>query len=87
MDDNIGAYCSLDQAGRRPTHELTTGEKEQLFLEAMSVRRRRLLDLEAGCWALLCLSQSLSQTLWNIELQSQSALLRESPASLPPAPA
>ncbi|KAL4443897.1 hypothetical protein ABPG75_011634 [Micractinium tetrahymenae] len=34
VDENIGAYCSLDQAGRRPTRELTTGEKEQLFLEA-----------------------------------------------------
>ncbi|KAL4449524.1 hypothetical protein ABPG77_007168 [Micractinium sp. CCAP 211/92] len=36
VDDNIGAYCSLDEGGRRPIRELTTGQKEQLFLEAMA---------------------------------------------------
>jgi len=37
VDDNIGAYCTLDASGKRPTKELTTAEKEQIFLEAMSV--------------------------------------------------
>ncbi|EFN52597.1 hypothetical protein CHLNCDRAFT_59756 [Chlorella variabilis] len=36
VDENIGEYCSLDKDGRRPDHELTTAEKEQLFLEAMA---------------------------------------------------
>lgn len=49
VDENISAYCSLDEGGRRPTRELTTGEKEQLFLEAMAVRRHRVLPCEAGC--------------------------------------
>lgn len=40
VDENIGEYCSLDKGGKRPQRELTTGEKEQLFLEAMMVRRR-----------------------------------------------
>lgn len=35
VDENIGEYCSLDKGGKRPQRELTTGEKEQLFLEAM----------------------------------------------------
>lgn len=39
MDDNIAAYCSLDKDGRRPDHELTLQEKEQLFIEAMAVSR------------------------------------------------
>ena len=38
MDDNVAEYCSLDKNGRRPQRELTLGEKEQLFLEAMMVR-------------------------------------------------
>jgi hypothetical protein len=37
VDDNIAAYCSLDKDGRRPDHELTLAEKEQLFIEAMAV--------------------------------------------------
>ncbi len=52
VDDNIGAYCSLDEGGRRPIRELTTGQKEQLFLEAMAVRRRSSLPGRAGCSAL-----------------------------------
>ena len=38
VDDNIGEYCTLDKSGKRPTKELTTAEKEQMFLEAMAVR-------------------------------------------------
>lgn len=34
-DSNINAYCSLDDAGKRLA-PLTLGEKEQLFLEALS---------------------------------------------------
>ncbi len=44
VDENIGEYCSLDKGGKRPQRELTTGEKEQLFLEAMMVRRRSRSD-------------------------------------------
>lgn len=40
VDGNINPYCSLDEDGRRPLKELTLGEKEQLFLNALSVRRR-----------------------------------------------
>jgi hypothetical protein len=42
VDENIVAYCSLDEGGRRPTKELSLKEKEELFLEAMLVRLRRL---------------------------------------------
>ena len=46
VDENIGEYCSLDGTGKRPTKEMSLEEKEQMFLEAMTVgraaRRRRL---------------------------------------------
>lgn len=57
VDENIGEYCSLDKGGKRPQRELTTGEKEQLFLEAMMVRRRSRRSLRAA--ALLFLSLSM----------------------------
>lgn len=38
VDDNIGAYCTLEEGAKRPKRELTLGEKEQLFLQAMAVR-------------------------------------------------
>lgn len=36
-DSNINSYCSLDDSGNRPLSQLTLGEKEQAFLEALSV--------------------------------------------------
>lgn len=44
VDANVNAYCSLDENGRRPQKELTTKEKEALFLEAMLVRRAAATD-------------------------------------------
>lgn len=41
VDGNINQYCTLNAGGRRPIKELSMGEKEQLFLEALSVRRPR----------------------------------------------
>jgi hypothetical protein len=37
--DNINAYCSIDEMGRRMSSQMTLGEKEALFLESMSVRK------------------------------------------------
>ena len=34
---NINDYCSLDSLGQKPVSQMTLGEKEQAFLEAMSV--------------------------------------------------
>ena len=39
-DNNINSYCSIDSLGRKPASQLTLGEKEALFLEALSVRAR-----------------------------------------------
>lgn len=61
MDENIGEYCSLDKGGKRPQRELTTGEKEQLFLEAMMVRRRSRRTLRAAAHLLLSLSMPAPQ--------------------------
>lgn len=36
VDDNISEYCSLDPNGKRPVKELTTADKEAMFLEAMA---------------------------------------------------
>jgi hypothetical protein len=38
VDANINAYCTLDKGAKKPLKELSLGEKEQLFLEALSVR-------------------------------------------------
>lgn len=35
---NINDYCSLDMEGGKPVSQMTLGEKEQAFLEALSVR-------------------------------------------------
>lgn len=35
-DANINPFCSLDEEGRKPAKEMSMGEKEQMFLEAMS---------------------------------------------------
>jgi len=34
---NINDYCSLDLDGSKPVSQMTLGEKEQTFLEALSV--------------------------------------------------
>lgn len=34
---NINDYCSLDLDGSKPVSQMTLGEKEQAFLEALSV--------------------------------------------------
>jgi hypothetical protein len=34
---NINEYCSIDYDGAKPVSQMTLGEKEQAFLEAMSV--------------------------------------------------
>lgn len=36
VDANVNPYCSLDGEGKKPMKELSLGEKEQLFLEALS---------------------------------------------------
>lgn len=37
-ESNINEYCSLDVDGGKPISQMTLGEKEQAFLEALSVR-------------------------------------------------
>lgn len=37
-ESNINEYCSLDEEGGKPISQMTLGEKEQAFLEALSVR-------------------------------------------------
>lgn len=36
-ESNINEYCSLDEDGGKPISQMTLGEKEQAFLEALSV--------------------------------------------------
>jgi hypothetical protein len=36
-DSNINDYCSIDPSGQKPVAQMTLGEKEQAFLEALSV--------------------------------------------------
>ena len=48
VDENIGAYCSLDKNAQRPTRELTLQEKEEVFIEAMMVGRA------GGQWRCSC---------------------------------
>ena len=37
-ESNINEYCSLAVDGGKPISQMTLGEKEQAFLEALSVR-------------------------------------------------
>ena len=37
-ETNINEFCSLDDQGGKPVSQMTLGEKEQAFLEALSVR-------------------------------------------------
>lgn len=46
---NINDYCSLDPTGGKPVGQMTLGEKEQAFLEAMSVS----LEVMAFCSCML----------------------------------
>ena len=40
-DRNVNDFCALDPAtGRKPVEQMTLGEKEQAFLEALSVSWR-----------------------------------------------
>ena len=51
---NINAFCSIDEAGRKPVSQMTLGEKEQAFLEALSVsapgRPARCRPWHRGLW-------------------------------------
>lgn len=77
----MNAYCSLDKDGRRPVKELTLGEKEQLFLEALSVGGCARSARCAGAPA-----RALAHTSAALGASVQGARWCSAPGPIPPSP-